>query len=62
MKTKIRAADMDGREDDQGHPPRRAQSSFGRGQNPYVLEGLRGEDRIAVLRRRCLIGAGFVTG
>lgn len=27
-----------------------------------VLEGLRGEDRIAVLRRCCLIGAGFVTG
>lgn len=27
-----------------------------------VLEGLRGEDRIAVLRRRCPIGAGFVAG
>ena len=36
----------------QGHPAGDAQAIFGRGENPHVLERLRGEDSIAELCRR----------
>jgi len=49
--TEIRAADIDGRENDQGHPPRNAQAPFCGRQNPYRAGGVRGEDSIAAICR-----------